>query len=267
MDTILENLTRPLLTFSGRQGKGVGRSRGAVRPSDASAYSQAAGSDISLAMRPSQPCSESVFYIKNPDGSLVCASVPGFMEAEAAAAQPQLPVVPATSRLRDTARALRQAVQQEIGAGMLFRATRRRMILSKLLTAELVADLFLALSTQLLPSAFVMPDGLPRFLIGLWWLYSIVYCTLGRKAVHCAQDRIYRCLSMVSFMAVMGQLLMALGVICWAHSESEDVSVHMAVPMSILADLPLRLFIGVQARMLSDELKYLLQLPADIDLA
>lgn len=236
-----------------------------MRPSVSGSDSEAAGSEISLPVYPSPPCTESIFYVQNPDGSLACAAAPGFMEAETAAAQPELPVVPATARLRDTARALRQAVQQEIAAGMLWRASRRRMLISKLLTAELVADLLLGVSVELLSSSFVLPDRLPRFLLGLWWAYSIVFCTLGRKAVHCAHNRVYRCLSTVSLMAVMGQLLMAFGVICWARAESGEV--HMAVPIAILADMPLRLFIGIQARVLSGELKYLLQLPADIDLA
>merc|ERR1719375_1745756 len=112
MNTALMNLTQPFLRSAGKGSSGA-----VVRPLAAESTTRdavAVGPAGHLTVFPAMLRSQAVF-VKNPDGSFACASAPGFMEAVAAAAEP-LPVVPATARLRDTARALRQAVQQEIAS-------------------------------------------------------------------------------------------------------------------------------------------------------
>lgn len=209
------------------------------------------------------PDSSQPAFIRHPDGSLMLAAPLEYMESSppTPSREPQT----ATSQLRETARALRNAVEREIAADKLRRATARQGLLRRLLLSEVLLNL---VSGAICVGCGTMHLMTPNWevsissLLKFWWTWSISTCFVGFLATRSARERVFSMLSALALASAVGQMWLACAVMNAVYPDGPPAAIIGA--LSVLLDLPLRLAVGSQAWLGQIDLRYLLMVRSDI---
>lgn len=209
------------------------------------------------------PDSSQPAFIRHPDGSLMLAAPLEYMESPPPT--PSRETLTATSQLRETARALRNAVEREIAADKLRRATARQGLLRRLLLSEVLLNfvsgaICVGCGTMhlLTPNWEVSVSSLLKF----WWTWSISTCFVGFLATRSARERVFSMLSALALASAVGQMWLACAVMNAVYPDGPPAAIIGA--LSVLLDLPLRLAVGSQAWLGQIDLRYLLMVRSDI---
>lgn len=207
---------------------------------------------------PTPHCSFDPIFIRHPDGSLMWAAPLGYKEATPPCT-PTLQAPTGTSQMRETARALRNAVEREITADKLRLAAVRKDLLRKLLLAQVLVNLASGVvciccgTPELAPSDWELSVS---FLLVFWWASSILHCFIGFLSIRSAREHVFSMLSALALASAVGQMWLACALMNAVYPEGPPASIVGAI--SVLWDLPLRLAVGSQAWLLQIDLRYLL---------
>lgn len=207
------------------------------------------------------PLKVPIIFIRQPDGSLAQAGPSERLEREPR--EPAKWVGP--SRLARTARALRQAVEEQIALETLESATARQARLWNFLTATLLLDVVLgglsevsgARAQMILKSPGLR--ALACFLPSIWWCFAIVYYTLGFTAVRSVRANLYGWLGNVAYASCLAELLLSVTVVHWIYPLGHQGA--MIGPLMAIMAIPLRLTVGFQSKSMQADLKKLMILP------
>lgn len=218
------------------------------------------------ALLPTKELPTAPVYVRHPDGTLARATAPGHKEEGAEIEENEVPRP--TSRLAATARALRVAVSRSIANQTVENAVRRKELLRKLLITEVVVDICIGIVCEIYgwrPSFHLSSPTwriLSYCLPSLWWVYAAAYFSFGFATLGGVRDRLYGWLSTLALVSALVELIVALTLV---HRMFAKNSVGAILgPVVVLVDLPLRLGVSLQSKILSEDLKQLLLLPPDI---
>lgn len=215
-------------------------------------------SDTQAPQGSSGPLPVPAIFIRHPDGSLARAGPSGYVEKE-----PPKWVGP--SRLAQTARALRIAVEEQIAVETLEQAANRQARLWKFLTATLLVDVVLGGLSEICGSraqtALTSPGlrALACFLPSLWWCFALGYYVLGFTAVRGARASLYGWLGNMAYASCLAELLLAVTIVHWIYPKGQRGAA--AGPLIALVAIPLRLIVGYQSKSMQADLKKLSLLP------
>jgi len=218
--------------------------------------------DTLLCIRPD--CSSDPAFIKHPDGSFMWAAPMGYMEMSLPSTPPP-EAQTATSQLRETARALRNAVEREIAADKLRLAAVRQGLLHKLLLSQLLINLVSGVVCVSCGTPNLTPpdwDVSVSSLLMFWWTSSISHCFVGFLAIRSAREHFFSMLSALALASSVGQMWLACAVMNAVYPEGPPAAIIGAI--AVLWDLPLRLAVGSQAWLVQVDLRYLLLVRPEI---
>lgn len=203
-------------------------------------------------------------FIRHPGGSLMLVVPFGYMEVSAPGTPPP-EVQPPTSQLRETARALRNAVEREVASEKLRMATVRKGLLRRLLVSEVLINLASGVVCVWCGTPNLTPQNWEvsvSSLLTFWWMSSISHCFVGLFAIRSARESYFSMLSALALATAVGQMWLACAVMNSVYPDGPQAAIIGAI--SILWDLPLRLAVGSQAWLVQVDLRYLLLVRAEV---
>lgn len=219
--------------------------------------------NLKISFGTNSDCSSAPAFIRQPDGSLMLLAHLDDFESPPHTPSTEEPT--ATFQLRETARALRNAVEREIAADKLRRAAVRQGLLRKILISQLLVNFVSGVVCVCCSTPYLTPQDWEvsvYFLLMLWWVCSISTCIIGVAVVHSARERVFSFLSALALAGAAGQMWLACAVMNALYPEGPPTVIIGA--LSVLWDLPLRLAVGSQAWLVQIDLRYLLLVRPDV---